>query len=65
VATVHAPQITFKRRYALPAMPLTVPQQYKILKYQTIDSAFIRHDYVSYRLARRLRVGAEVCRMSH
>lgn len=41
-------------------MPLTVPQQYKLLNYEIIDSAFLRRDYISYKLARGLRVGAEV-----
>ena len=41
-------------------MPLTVPQQYKLLGYETMDPSYIRHDYVSAKLARRLRVGAEV-----
>ena len=40
-------------------MPLTVPKQYKLLNYQPIDAAFIRHDYATYRLPRALRVGAE------
>lgn len=41
-------------------MSLTVPNQYKLLNYQPIDSAYIRRDYTSYKLARSLRVGAEV-----
>ena len=40
-------------------MSLTVPKQYKLLNYQTTDSAFIRHDYTTYKLPRSLRVGAE------
>ena len=52
--------MTFKHRYVLPAMPLTVPQQYKLLHYQDIDSAYIRRDYVSFKQARPLRVGAQV-----
>lgn len=40
-------------------MSLTVPKQYKLLNYQPIDSAFIRHDYTTYKLPRALRVGAE------
>lgn len=52
--------MTFKHRYVLPAMPLTVPQQYKLLHYQDIDSAYIRRDYVSFKQARSLRVGAQV-----
>lgn len=40
-------------------MPLTVPQQYKLLNYQTIDPSFIRYDYTTHKLSRSLRVGAE------
>lgn len=40
-------------------MSLTVPQQYKLLHYQTIDPSFIRYDYTTYKLPRSLRVGAE------
>lgn len=40
-------------------MSLTVPKQYKLLNYQTIDPAFIRYDYTTYKLPRALRVGAE------
>ena len=54
-----APQITFKHRYVLPVMSLTVPKQYKLLNYPTIDPAFIRYDYTTYKLPRALRVGAE------
>ena len=60
VETVNATQLMFKHRYVLPAMPLTVPQQYKLLNYQSIDLAYIRRDYTSYKFARGLRVGAEV-----
>jgi hypothetical protein len=40
-------------------MSLTVPKQYKLLNYKTIDPSFIRYDYTTYKLARSLRVGAE------
>ncbi len=40
-------------------MSLTVPKQYKLLNYQTIDASFIRYDYTTYKLPRSLRVGAE------
>ena len=40
-------------------MSLTVPKQYKLLNYQTIDPLFIRYDYTTYKLSRSLRVGAE------
>jgi hypothetical protein len=40
-------------------MSLTVPKQYKLLNYETIDPSFIRYDYTTYKLARSLRVGAE------
>ena len=40
-------------------MPLTVPKQYKLLNYQMTDSSFIRYDYTTFKLARKLRVGAE------
>ncbi|CAF3367812.1 unnamed protein product [Rotaria sp. Silwood1] len=59
INSVNAPQIIFKHRYILPVMPLTVPKQYKLLNYQTIDSSYIRYDYTTYKLARQLRVGAE------
>ncbi|CAF0830722.1 unnamed protein product [Rotaria sordida] len=59
INSVSAPQITFKHRYVLPVMPLTVPKQYKLLNYQTIDSSYIRYDYTTYKLARSLRIGAE------
>ncbi|CAF2729790.1 unnamed protein product [Rotaria sp. Silwood2] len=59
INSVNAPQITFKHRYVLPVMALTVPKQYKLLNYQTIDSSYNRYDYTPYKLARSLRVGAE------
>jgi hypothetical protein len=40
-------------------MSLTVPKQYNLLNYQTIDPSFIRYDYATYKLPRSLRVGAE------
>jgi hypothetical protein len=40
-------------------MSLTVPKQYKLLNYQTIDPSFIRYDYTTYKLPRSLRVGAQ------
>jgi hypothetical protein len=51
--------MSFKLRYALPAMPLTVPKQYKLLNYQTTNPSIMRYDYTGYKLARSLRVGAE------
>ncbi|CAF3345716.1 unnamed protein product [Rotaria socialis] len=59
ISAVSAPQMTFKNRYVLSIMPLTVPKQYKLLNYQIIDPLFIRFDYTTYKLARSLRVGAE------
>jgi len=40
-------------------MSLTVPKQYKLLNYQTNDPSLIRYDYITYKLPRSLRVGAE------
>ena len=40
-------------------MPLTVPKQYKLLNYESIDPSFIRYDYTTHSLARSLPAGAE------
>ena len=51
--------MSFKLRYVLPAMPLTVPHQYKLLNYQSSNPLLLRYDYTTAKLARALRAGAE------
>ncbi|UJR28234.1 hypothetical protein I4U23_009484 [Adineta vaga] len=59
ITSVNTPQMSFKLRYVLPAMALTVPHQYKLLNYQTTNPLLMRYDYTTPKLARSLRVGAE------
>ncbi|CAF3577014.1 unnamed protein product [Adineta steineri] len=59
IGPVNAPQMAFKLRYVLPAMSLTVPNQYKLLNYQSTNPLLIRYDYTTYKLPRSLRIGAE------
>ncbi|CAF1304524.1 unnamed protein product [Adineta ricciae] len=59
IPSVNAPQMSFKLRYVLPAMPLIVPHQYKLLKYQPSNPLLLRYDYTTAKLARSLRAGAE------
>ncbi|CAF0758719.1 unnamed protein product [Didymodactylos carnosus] len=59
IGQVNAPVLSFKNRYVLLSMPLTVPKQYILNGYKSYDPSLYRQDYVTFKLARSLRTGAE------